>query len=280
MRLIKVTGGLGNQMFIYAMFISMKKKFPRTKLDISDMLHYHVHYGYEMNEVFNLPKEEFCIWWRLKKILEILFFKVIIERKQNGSMKPYISRYLWPFVYFKGFYQSERYFLDVQNEVRRLFSFDFKRASIKTLLLLEDLKKEENSVSLHVRRGDYLQKKHWDAIGCVCQETYYNRAVKEMRKHVQNPKFYVFSEDLDWVKNNLNLGKAVYVDWNKGKDSWQDMMLMSLCHHHIICNSTFSWWGAWLGTYSKKVVIGPQKWSDKMNSSEVMPKSWIKVSVD
>lgn len=133
MRLIKVTGGLGNQMFIYAMFMSMRKKFPKTRLDISDVSHYKVHYGYEMNEVFNLPKEEVCIWWGLKKILEILFFKVIIERKQKGSMKPYVSRFLWPFVYFKGFYQSERYFLDVQDEVRRSFSFDLKRASIKTL---------------------------------------------------------------------------------------------------------------------------------------------------
>lgn len=147
-------------------------------------------------------------------------------------------------------------------------------------MLLEKLQNEENSVSLHIRRGDYLQKKHWDAVGHICQKTYYNRAINEMGKHVKKPIYYVFSEDLDWVKNNLKLEKAVYVDWNKGKDSWQDMMLMSLCHHHIICNSTFSWWGAWLGTYPKKIVIGPQQWSSKMNSNEIMPKSWIKVSVD
>ena len=108
MRLIKVTGGLGNQMFIYAFYMQMKKRFPHVYIDLSDMVHYHVHYGYEMNHVFNLPRTEFCMNQTLKKVIEFLFFKTILERKQKGSMKPYERSYVWPLIYFKGFYQSEK----------------------------------------------------------------------------------------------------------------------------------------------------------------------------
>ena len=110
MRLIKMTGGLGNQMFIYAMYLKMKTIFPDVRIDLSDMVHYQVHYGYEMNKVFHLPRTEFCINRSLKKIIEFLLFKTILERKQGGSLVPYTRKYHWPWIYFKGFYQSEKYF--------------------------------------------------------------------------------------------------------------------------------------------------------------------------
>lgn len=84
MRLIKMTGGLGNQMFIYAFYLKMKKLFPHTKIDLSDMMHYHVHHGYEMNRVFALPHTEFCINRTLKKLMEFLLCKVVYERKQKN----------------------------------------------------------------------------------------------------------------------------------------------------------------------------------------------------
>ena len=100
MRLIKMTGGLGNQMFIYAFYLKMKKLFPHTKIDLSDMMHYHVHHGYEMNRVFALPHVEFCMNRTGKKKLEFLFFKTILERKQKG-LESCWKIYAWPFVYFK-----------------------------------------------------------------------------------------------------------------------------------------------------------------------------------
>lgn len=96
MRLIKMTGGLGNQMFIYAMYLKMKTIFPDVRIDLSDMVHYQVHYGYEMNKVFHLPRTEFCINRSLKKIIEFLLFKTILERKQGGSLVPYTRKYHWP----------------------------------------------------------------------------------------------------------------------------------------------------------------------------------------
>ena len=122
-----MTGGLGNQMFIYAMYLKMKTIFPDVRIDLSDMVHYQVHYGYEMNKVFHLPRTEFCINRSLKKIIEFLLFKTILERKQGGSLVPYTRKYHWPWIYFKGFYQSEKYFAGIEKEVREAFVFDIRR---------------------------------------------------------------------------------------------------------------------------------------------------------
>ena len=279
MRLIKVTGGLGNQMFIYAFYMQMKKRFPHVYIDLSDMVHYHVHYGYEMNHVFNLPRTEFCMNQTLKKVIEFLFFKTILERKQKGSMKPYERSYVWPLIYFKGFYQSEKYFEGIKDEVRQAFTFDLSQANEKSLKMLARMDNEDNTVSLHVRRGDYLQAKHWNAIRHICQLPYYQNALSKLKELVAEPVFYVFSDDIDWVKDNLPLENAIFVDWNKGQDSWQDMMLMSHCRHHIICNSTFSWWGAWLDPRKDKIVIAPERWTQYTVSDEVVPSSWIQVPI-
>ena len=277
MRLIKMIGGLGNQMFIYAFYLQMKKRFSDVYIDISDMVHYKVHYGSEMNEVFNLPQIEFRMNQPLKKVIEFLFFKTILERKQNGALKPYECTYIWPLIYFKGFYQSEKYFEEVKEDVRKLFTFDLKKANVKSLQVMQQILYEDNSVSLHVRRGDYLNLKHWDSIGCVCQLPYYRNALLKIKSMVSEPVFYVFSDDIEWVKQNLDLDNAIYVDWNNGRDSWQDMMLMSCCRNHIICNSTFSWWGAWLNPHDDKIVIAPEQWSKNIESNTVVPQSWIKV---
>ncbi|MCD8318022.1 MAG: alpha-1,2-fucosyltransferase [Paraprevotella sp.] len=275
MRLIKMTGGLGNQMFIYAMYLKMKTEFPNVRIDLSDMVHYHVHQGYEMNRVFDLPRTEFCINRTLKKVMEFLFFKTILERKQSGSLLPYTKRYVWPWIYFKGFYQSERYFAEVADDVRKTFVFDVRKAGARTIRVMDEMRADPAAVSLHVRRGDYVSEKHWKSLGCICQRAYYLNAMSALEKRVSHPHYYVFSEDLDWVKDNLPLADADFVDWNRGEDSWQDMMLMSHCRHHIICNSTFSWWGAWLNPSPDKIVVAPAKWARDRDSRTIAPEDWI-----
>lgn len=280
MRLIKMTGGLGNQMFIYAFYLKMKKIHPNTRIDLSDMVHYHVHYGYEMNRVFNLPKTEFCIYQPLKKVMEFLFFKTILERKQDTTtLLPFFKSYKWPLIYFKGFYQSERFFADIQEEIRKAFTFDLTLANPKSLEMIQQMEQDNKAVSLHIRRGDYLQPKHWKSVGCICQLPYYQNAIEEMDKRIDQPHYYVFSDDLEWVKENLPLQNAIYIDWNKGEDSWQDMMLISHCRHHIICNSTFSWWGAWLNPRKDKMVIVPERWFNNAETPHIYPDKWIKVPI-
>ena len=280
MRLIKMTGGLGNQMFIYALYLQMKKRFPNVRIDLSDMVHYHVHHGYEMHRVFNLPKVEFCINQTLKKIMEFLLFKTIIERKQNGSMDAYTQKLFWPLIYFKGFYQSERYFDDIKDEVRKTFTFNQAIANPKTIEIKRHIESDKNAVSLHIRRGDYLKPQHWESIGCVCQLPYYLNAIEEMNQKLEHPSWYVFSDDIQWVKENIPLPNATFIDWNKGEDSWQDMMLMSSCRHHIICNSTFSWWGAWLNPRKEKIVLVPEKWFNHQDTPYIYPKEWIKIAIN
>lgn len=280
MRLIKMTGGLGNQMFIYAFYLRMRKLFPNVRIDLSDMMHYNVHNGYELHRIFRLPENEFCINQKVKKVLEFLFFQTILERKQVSPEAFWKSRF-WPLVYFKGFYQSESFFYDVKKEVRKAFTFELSKAGDRTRMMAQTIQNDPYAVSLHIRRGDYLHPKHWEAIGRICQLPYYRNAITELEKHVDSPHYYVFSDDLDWVKENLSFKSATFIDWNKGVDSWQDMMLMSRCRYHIICNSTFSWWGAWLDAHPEKIVVLPEQWTSQADSHAFVSEEgqWIRVSI-
>lgn len=281
MRLIKMTGGLGNQMFIYAFYLRMKKRWPEVRIDLSDMVHYHAHHGYEMHRVFALPRTEFCINRPLKKVVEFLFFKKVYERYlPKDGPAVWERHWRWPLIYFKGFWQSERYFTDIEDEVCRTFTFDTRQASERTLQMAATIDADAHAVSLHVRRGDYLLPKFYASSGCVCRISYYRNAVAEMLRRMPEAHFYVFSDDIEWVRANLPLPRADYVDWNTGVDSWQDMMLMSRCRHNIICNSTFSWWGAWLNAHPDKVVVAPDHWYAGDEHPAIVPDGWVKVSTE
>ena len=282
MRLIKMTGGLGNQMFIYALYLRMKRRYPKTRIDLSDMQHYNDHYGYELHRIFNLPEDELTLPQWLKKVLEFFFFRTILERHEHGSLRHYDGPVHWPLVYYKGFYQDLMYFDGCEAEIREAFRFNMERASEQNRLLASKLDNDSHSVALHVRRGDYLTPKFYKQIGCVCQIPYYRQAIDEIFRLVEDPRFYIFSEDVEWVRDNLSLPKdAVYVNWNHGNDSWQDMMLMSHCHHNIICNSTFSWWAAWLNNHTDKYVLCPNHWyANDDGYVPLYPNDWVRISTE
>lgn len=279
MRLIKMTGGLGNQMFIYALYLRMRRDFPNTRIDLSDMQHYHAHQGYEMHRVFALPHTEFCIPQWLKKVMEFVCFKTILERHQKGSLKAYREPHLWPLIYYKGFYQNERYFADFEPEIRRAFTFNVALITEQNQQFAAQMQ-QCCSVALHVRRGDYMLPQFFDNYGSICTEVYYQRAVEKMLQRFPDAQFFVFSDDTDWVKQHLNLPNATYISHNTGKDSWQDMYLMSQCHHNIIANSTFSWWAAWLNAHENKVVMCPNIWSRAEGGASICPPSWERVAVE
>ncbi len=281
MRLIKMTGGLGNQMFIYALYVAMSKRHSDVRIDLSDMVHYRIHNGYELHRVFSLPCTELVINQTLKKIVEFLFFKTVLERKQRGSLEPYFGKQRWPLVYYKGFYQNEGYFRDCTDDVRRAFTFDEAKCNARTRHLLGEMEKEKCAVSFHVRRGDYMSPAVFATSGCVCGLPYYRNAIARVQELLPEAHFYVFSDDIAWARENLPLPPDTdFVDWNTGADSWQDMLLMSRCRHNVICNSTFSWWGAWLNAHPGKVVLAPSKWYAGMDSSCIVPEGWQKVPVE
>ena len=130
------------------------------------------------------------------------------------------------------------------------------------------------SVSIHVRRGDYLNE---PLLNGICDEQYYVAAIEEIKAMVDNPVFFIFSNDILWCKTHFNQINAVFVENNTGKNSYRDMQLMSLCKHHIIANSSFSWWGAWLGKYKDSMICAPTKWMNAKVSSDVVCADWIKI---
>lgn len=282
MRLIKMTGGLGNQMFIYVLYMRMKRLYPETRIDLSDMQHYHVHHGYELHRVFpNAVAAEVAMPQWLKKVLEFLFFRTILERHEKGSLRHYDGPVRWPLVYYKGFYQHLMYFQGLEAEIRKAFAFDMQQASERSRQLAKQMDDEPESVSLHVRRGDYMKPEHFRSVGCVCQLPYYQRAIEAIEERIARPHFYVCTDDMPWVQANLPLkGDVTFVDWNVGNDSWQDMMLMSHCRHHIIPNSTFSWWGAWLGR-PNGIVLCPDRWyAGDEGNIPLYPEDWVRIKTE
>ena len=181
-------------------------------------------------------------------------------------------------VFYDGYWQNENYFLRYRDTV--IQSFHFPAFSGKNNLELADALSRKRAASCHVRRGDYLL----DPIYGVCSESYYKRAINELNTII-NPELYcIFSDDIDWCKNNLSDAfynkEVVFVNWNSKKDSFRDMQLMSLCHYNIIANSSFSWWGAWLNNHQDKIVLAPERWMNKPIVNDPICDSWKRIKIE
>lgn len=178
-------------------------------------------------------------------------------------------------VYLDGYFQSEKYFQDFAEEIRLDFSLVAPLAG-QAAEIADRIKNDPNAVSLHVRHGDYLT--HPDFGGIATLE-YYERAINHIRAVMPSAKFYIFSDDIDWCRSELPLGSdATFVSNPELKD-YEEMILMSLARHHIIANSSFSWWGAWIGNNPDKIVIAPEKWSNLHENwySDIIPSTWIRL---
>lgn len=284
--IVKFNGGLGNQMFQWAFGYALSKK-NKCQL-LFDMSFFEKKYArpFEL-DIFSLntPKvEDFLTKLKLKIIWKL-------RKKLNGKNFLGLNFYsephfhhsedllkIQPPSYIEGFFQSEKYFAEFADEIRE--NFKFKNPPDKKNIELIEKINETNSISLHIRRGDYVQKKRYQNLYATCTLDYYKRGVEYIAQSVKNPTLFVFSDDIQWVKENLNLPyESVYVSHNTGDKSYEDMRLMSKCKHNIIANSSFSWWGAWLNNYSGKIVIAPQKWfnDDTINQDDVIPEDWTKL---
>ncbi len=175
-----------------------------------------------------------------------------------------------------GYWQSEGYFKAADLAVRQQFQFR-QPVNDFTQRVAEAILKAPNPVFVHVRRGDYVTNANASQHHGVCGIDYYKQALTHMRERVDSPNFYVFSDDLDWVKQELGplLQPATYVEGNRGRDSWQDMFLMSHCRHAIMANSSFSWWGAWLNDHPGRIVTAPRQWFTKQVTENLLPDHWI-----
>jgi len=295
---MSIGGGLGNQMFQYALgrSLSIKNNQP-LMLDNSrytdakpDAYRNIRNFGLQNFNIQAEPADIEKIKEHIKpksNILNKILFKLKINlfykayykypcvkepEKQYFLFDPNLLNYKYKDVYLKGFWQSEKYFKDIREIILKDFTV-IAPPDEYNLSILQKIK-NSNSISLHIRRGDNTNPKN--PIGLLSIDYHY-KAVKYLTSKISNPQFFIFSDDMAWVKNNFKIDfPCVYAENSIEKD-YEDMRLMSHCKHHIIANSTFSWWGAWLATNPDKIVIAPEKYVQKADfpNPDYYPQSWI-----
>lgn len=290
MKIVKIIGGLGNQMFQYALYLALRNKFPAEdiRVDLSLFDSYKLHNGYELERVFGLQPavaSEADIR-RLSRyfssyLLQRISRKLLPVRPTECIEKKdfLYQENVWSSGdrYYEGYWQQAAYFNPVEADVRRAFAFrpfsNERNRSLTDLILSQPA-----SVGIHIRRGDYVKHK---IFGGICEEAYYRQAVQYVYDHFESPFFYVFSNDLAWCQAYIAplLGKNFrIVDWNKGENSYADMQLMSLCRGLVIANSSFSWWSAYLNVRPDRVVIAPSPWAKLTYPVSVQLKDWVLIA--
>lgn len=284
MLIIQLTGGLGNQMFQYAagkaqalrlntdLYLD-KTHFLTTPLGNVNLRQYEL-FQFSFNQKFKHPN----FHW-IKKYLKV-------KQVYNG-----FETYIDPHVHFnadffkildktyiEGFFQSEKYFNDYSSEIRS--DFKFKNPPQGLNLELFNKIQSLNAISVHVRRGDYVNNPETLKSHGICGLDYYQNAVELIVSKVEKPYFFLFSDEPEWVQQNLKLDyPCEVISHNKGESSFEDMRLMSVCKHNIVANSSFSWWGAWLNNNFNKTIIAPKSWfiNPDWDSKDIIPDSWIKI---
>jgi hypothetical protein len=289
MIIINLSGGLGNQMFQFAFANNIMKKYNLDVHFSTDFLS--KHNGYELKNVFNLNIKTVSsvelkelLGWQAYGICRRIFSRNFAPflRKSNFVVEPHFhywklhTNFIHDNSYMHGYWQSHKYFFS-RDEI--LSNFNFRKKTSRENLLLIDRIKNSNSVSIHVRRGDYLNK---NSIHCLCEKDYYDKAISKILDFFPNAFFYIFSDDAEWVSKNFKSisKRREIVTFNSGFNNFEDMRLMSLCKHNIISNSSFSWWAAYLNASTKKTVISPKKWfisNCNHNTIDLIPDDWIRL---
>lgn len=283
-------GGLGNQLFQYAVARHLAE-LHRTalKIDISLYKSYELHaysiWPFNIQENFASSEEVMALTVRRQGIAKRVIRCVV--RKPPELFPTYVSEKHFHFdpdilrlpdnVYLDGYWQSEKYFVDIAEIIRNEFTVKTSQDG-KDKELAELIRRSE-STSLHIRRGSYLLPEYNATHGTSSLE-YYFRCVECLTQTVRKPHFYVFSDDPSWVRDHLDLPyPTTFVDHNKADRDYEDLRLMSQCKHHIIANSTFSWWGAWLCNNPDKMVFAPEKWfnAPAADTKDLIPGDWYKI---
>jgi hypothetical protein len=291
MIIVRLIGGLGNQMFQYAAGRALAFRLQvKLKLDVLDFpLYKRRSYSlsvFDLEESFATEKEVARL-----KFGRTSWFKKFHVRKGGKEALPaasYIREKHYHFdpdilelpdgVYLDGYWQSEAYFREIEDIVRQDFTIRIP-PSDENRRLAERIRSVE-SVSLHIRRGDYVSDPTTNAYHGVLDPEYYQRAMDLIRSRVADAHFFVFSDDPDWAKTNLpDRNSLMVVNINREACAYEDFRLMSFCKNHIIANSSFSWWGAWLSQNQEKIVIAPRRWFQDLSvkTTDLIPTSWLRI---
>lgn len=291
MIITNICGGLGNQMFQYAFGYALSRHHNQSmKLDTStykgqNLRHYQLNQlntnlgiasANEISSLKYTPENTLQMvirkLGRKQRILSQHFYNEPHFQYDNNAFKAK------DYTYFNGYWQSEKYFVAYRSEL--LEQFTLRNPLYPKSKEYQKLILSSNSVSLHVRRGDYITNTLTNSVHGICSIDYYKKAIRVIEKNIATPAYFIFSDDLSWTKDNLDfLSNVTYIELEDSALDFEEMYLMSLCQHHIIANSSFSWWGAWLNSNPNKIVIAPQKWFNdtSINTDDLIPESWLRL---
>ena len=293
---VKTYGGLGNQLFQYAFGRAVSSRLKTDFLLDVDLTPIYAHLkihpyalGYfntKVKETKNSDMFGFVWLRRRKKIFNFIYRHMRLRRKLLPFYYPektfaYDSDVFLQKdnTYFDGFWQTGKYFESIRDEILKEITL-VSPLSIYSQSIEREIK-NENAVSIHVRRGFYVSDPTSSAFHGICSKEYYEEAIAYIAKNVFNPHFFIFSDDYAWAVDNFKTLKYPYtcID-NPEEKGHEDMMLMSKCKHHVIANSSFSWWGSWLNPKKDKIVIAPKKWftnAPKNDTKDILPDTYIKM---
>lgn len=294
MIVVKLIGGLGNQLFQYAAGRALST-YHKTELFL-DPSHLklisngaYTQRNFELDNLnitaqmvdktvlnnFNFEQNKTLI--KLKKLSPRLFSNMIFNEHQFNFHSEFFK--LPKDTYLNGFWQSEKYFNAVRDKL--LSEITLKEPLSSFASALHKRISEPNSVSLHVRRGDFVSLQSANQFHGYIGLDYYKVAVEQIKSKIPDPVFFIFSDDIEWCKTNLSfLENKEYIEGkNNGISTQEELILMSNCKHNIIANSSFSWWGAWLNKNKDKIVMAPKNWfaEKKINTNDLIPPTWIKI---
>lgn len=277
---VKIIGGLGNQMFQYATAYSLSKRLGADlSIDICDAINYDIH-PFRLNEYFcvgsfdcrNKPLEKMLIRTKLASILPNYYIEksLLFDPELYSSPKKNLNLF--------GYFQSPRYFEKDKACLSKIFQ---PRKPLSDYQVNMKRKIETtNAICLHVRRGDYISNKNANKVHGTCDLSYFYRAfdvLSSENKLSSDTELFVFSDDIEWCEKSIDFPyKTNFIQDDKERPEI-DMHLMSFCNHHIISNSTFSWWGAWLCTQVDQVVIAPKVWFRDGRDIDIYPIDWHKI---
>ena len=287
MLIVKMVGGLANKMFQYSLYQSLIHAGKDAYIDNESFVPKWDFENIGLQQVFPRLDMRYAAKSAIQKLAG---GQDVISKARRRmpflSKKSYIRELSFGYnptlfalegdYYLEGCWQSEKYFQNIKNRIRG--DFTFSGLTDRKNISLVDTFSQKESVSIHVRKGADYVRSNTDG---TCNKDYYERAVQYINQRIQNPRFFVFTDNPSWVKNNLLNIEYTLIDWNpvSGPSSFLDMQLMSQCKHNIIANSTYSWWGAWLNPNPHKIVVGPKQWfssaATHYDTADILSEEWI-----
>ena len=289
MIIVKIMGGLGNQLFQYAFVEKLKSMGKDVKVDLSiyedtpegttvrDSIYDMLNIKYEIatqEEIYSLFKRDIWskIWRRISKNANAYY-------ENEPSYKPEIMKRTSG--YLVGYWQSEKYFEDMRSRIVEAFDFS-EMMKDGDAAILDDRESDTESVALHIRGGDYLNKLNVGTFGGICTKEYYCKAIEYIAQKIKNPKLYIFTNDKEYAKTIVdavldNTEESLsyqFVEGNDESHAYLDLVLMSKCKHHILANSSFSWWGEYLSDQSG-ITVAPSKWTNDSDNKDIYRNNWV-----